>query len=497
LRIGIELVQIHPQQSGGCLQLLQGVLPHLFHLGAHDQFFLYCSPAGWQPAGRYPANVTVTVLDLGGYWYHTVGAAAAADRLDVLFRPYPADAPVTFPPERLLVLVPDLQHEMMPECFSAAVLAQRRAAFGPAITQAGAVAVLAEHGRRLLEERYPQRYGDVFLLPPASPLDESVLNTPLAPADEARLPRQPYFLFPANLWPHKNHRRLIEAFARFRAGRTDDTALVFTGDPAPWPELSRLCGDLPVYHLGYVGLRLLAELYRRAVALVYFSLFEGFGIPLLEAFHLGTPVLCGNTTTLPEIGGEAVLTCDPTDVGAMAELMARVAGNRGLREELVAAGRRRIGRYRWEDSARNLHDACRRVAARPARHESTLATLESIYRSYQGEGGLVTQQHQDIVSLKNYLVAEKAEAEQRLRLLHEATAGLRLLEAECAARLDIIHRQVEQLENQAKRVRDMEGTIQALQQQLNQATAPFLTRVRQGLKRLGSMGNPGGAKNAG
>jgi len=76
--------------------------------------------------------------------------------------------------------------------------------------------------------------------------------------------------------------------------------------------------DLAIVHLGYVPHIQVAALFSNATALAYFSLFEGFGMPLLEAFHHGTPVICSNTTSLPEVGGDAVLSCDPTDVPAMA-----------------------------------------------------------------------------------------------------------------------------------------------------------------------------------
>jgi glycosyltransferase involved in cell wall biosynthesis len=108
---------------------------------------------------------------------------------------------------------------------------------------------------------------------------------------------------------------------------------------------------------------LLQVLLSRARALLFFSLFEGFGMPLLEAFDAGTPVLCSNTTSLPEVGGDAVLTCDPTDVAAMSGLMGRILEEDGLRDRLTAAGRDRLPLYDWSASARNLIEACGRVAA--------------------------------------------------------------------------------------------------------------------------------------
>src|SRR5207237_1090766 len=80
---------------------------------------------------------------------------------------------------------------------------------------------------------------------------------------------------------------------------------------------------------------LLRLLRQRARALAFFSLYEGFGMPLLEAFDAGTPVICSNTTSLPEVGGDAVLSCDPKNIAGMAALMERITREEGLRAELV------------------------------------------------------------------------------------------------------------------------------------------------------------------
>ena len=121
---------------------------------------------------------------------------------------------------------------------------------------------------------------------------------------------------------------------------------------------------MPVIHLGFVRPELLRVLLERARALVFFSLYEGFGMPLLEAFDAGTAVICSNTTSLPEVGGDAVVTCDPTDVDAMAALMERILKDDALRETLVKRGKSRLDIYSWEKSAHSLIAACERVGAR-------------------------------------------------------------------------------------------------------------------------------------
>src|SRR5262249_1979529 len=120
---------------------------------------------------------------------------------------------------------------------------------------------------------------------------------------------------------------------------------------------------LPVRHLGFVRREFLHVLLQRARALVFFSLFEGFGIPLLEAFHAGTPVVCSNTTSLPEVGGDAVVCCDPTQPVLMCDALLEV-DREGVGAGLVEGGKDRLPLFTWEQSARNLVEACQRVLAR-------------------------------------------------------------------------------------------------------------------------------------
>jgi hypothetical protein len=187
------------------------------------------------------------------------------------------------------------------------------------------------------------------------------------------LPTEPFFLYPANLWPHKNHQRLLLAFQRFIAQRPESWSLILTGDDFQHQtKLLAATPSVPVRHLGFVSSRMLAELYRRCTALTFFSLYEGFGIPLLEAFQMGAPVLCSNTTSLPEVSGDATLSCDPTDIAAMAALMERVANSPALRTDLRQRGFAQLKRYDWSQSARSLLSTLHAIAEEPGRDDAVL-----------------------------------------------------------------------------------------------------------------------------
>jgi glycosyltransferase involved in cell wall biosynthesis/GT2 family glycosyltransferase len=362
MRVGIELRQIVPETCGGIVPLLEGVLGALFAAYPEQRVVLACTEANVGLFPTVPHGVERVTLP-GDYYFRILDELARKRGLDVLFRSYPLDVPLAFPPERQVVLVPDMQHEFLPELFPPEVLRVRRASFDRSLAEAGAIATLSEHARQTILAHPATRCRDVFLMPPA--LRSAGPGAAAVTAEEwGSVPRGPFFLYPANLWPHKNHRRLLEAFALFRQRADEPAELVLTGDPTGWPDLAAQFPGLPVRHLGFVPRPLLQFLMGRARALVFFSLFEGFGMPLLEAFDAGTPVVCSSTTSLPEAAGDAALLCDPTDVSAMADALLTISRDEARRARLARAGKERVALFSWERGALALLAACRRVAAR-------------------------------------------------------------------------------------------------------------------------------------
>ena len=176
----------------------------------------------------------------------------------------------------------------------------------------------------------------------------------------------PYALFPAETWAHKNHERLIDAVAVLRA-RGTVVRLVCPGQPNARDDVvreharSRGVADLFELH-GYVSDNALADLYAGARCLVFPSLFEGFGFPVLEAFAAGVPVACADATSLPELARGAAVLFDPTDVDAIADAIERVWTDEALRADLVAKARVRAERYSWDHLARSCRALYRAAA---------------------------------------------------------------------------------------------------------------------------------------
>ncbi len=174
-------------------------------------------------------------------------------------------------------------------------------------------------------------------------------------------------LFVGNIKPHKNVERLISAFAKVREDpELGDLNLVVVGDDITrYPSLRRAVERhqvrANVRFFGFVPEMTLVALYRAADVFVFPSLYEGFGLPPLEAMANGTPVVTSSISSLPEVVGDAALTVDPYNVDEMALAIRRILTEPELSARLVAAGHERARHFSWEKAARELHRAYRRA----------------------------------------------------------------------------------------------------------------------------------------
>jgi glycosyltransferase involved in cell wall biosynthesis len=229
----------------------------------------------------------------------------------------------------------DVQHEFLPEFFSRAELAYRRAAYGWSVRRSSLVVTISHHAARAIVERLgvpESRVRPIHL-----GLDHEVFHP------DGRT-REAFLLYPARAWPHKNHRRLFEAFAAVRRTRPE-LELVLTAYEGPTPDGVRSAGR--------VSRDELVDMYRRANAVVFPSLYEGFGQPPLEAMACGCPVACADAASLPEVVSDAARLFDPTSVEEMVDAIEDVLTHG---DEWRQRGLRRAAEFTWEATARE-HDA--------------------------------------------------------------------------------------------------------------------------------------------
>ncbi len=294
-------------------------------------------------ANKVRYHIGLPLVDLKPRWREAMNGTS----LDLVHDPYTAITPggVSGPH---VITVHDIQHEYLPELFTADELAGRRYSYGPSIENAALVMASSEFTRQTLLQTYRVNPANVVTVHIAAP--------PLPePAAHLKLPNR-YLFYPAASWHHKNHVRLLEAFAR-RLQRDPQLRLILTGlemsgSDALAKAIERLRLREHVTHLGYVRQPELAALYANAEALVFPSLFEGFGIPLLEAMVSGCPIIASTATSIPEVAGDAAVYFDPLDVDQLATRLDEVLDSPETQRNLAERGKRRVELFSADRMAR-------------------------------------------------------------------------------------------------------------------------------------------------
>lgn len=285
----------------------------------------------------------------GTAWLQTLAPLTAARAgADVFFGPL-GIAPLASPLPTVLTV-----HDLTPLLFPAWHDLPNRLGFVPllpaSVRKAAAVAAVSEATRRDLVEHVPEAAGKCVVVP----------NGFAPPARATRAePGRPYILFLGTLEPRKNVPRLMEAMERLWDAHPGFPDLVLAGGSG-WGmpgfearvQTSRHASRILLR--GYVAPAEAAALLAGARVLAYPSLYEGFGLPPLEAMALGTPVVASSSSSLPEVVGDAGLLPDPTDVGAIATALLRAATDETWRVGATARGRARAARFTWDAAARAM-----------------------------------------------------------------------------------------------------------------------------------------------
>lgn len=195
------------------------------------------------------------------------------------------------------------------------------------------------------------------------------------PPNVAGIEPQKFWLSVGTIEPRKNQRRLVEAYAQYLRAGGEPMPLVLAGGKgwlmSDFEDAIRQLGVRDqVIFTGYVSDDELIWLYRNCFANLYPSLFEGFGLPVLEGMQFGAPVLCSNASSLPEVAGDAAIQLPPFDVAAWTEAMLSLSKAPERRDGMIAASRVQAARFAWSDGAKALLALYQEAAASPKRNQS-------------------------------------------------------------------------------------------------------------------------------
>lgn len=232
----------------------------------------------------------------------------------------------------------------------------------------------SESSKRDIVAHLPAKAAKVRVTYPAVTGNFRAVNLPQRGRIQAYLSKEygirpPYFLFTSQWRPHKGITTLVSAYERYRDDHPDGAParLVIAGKPQPhFPEIpamierSRYNAD--ILRPGFFKEEDLPKLYQAAEAFLFPSLYEGFGIPPLEALACGTPVVCSNSSSLPEVVGDAAILLPPTDVAAWAHAMHQIVTDRALRRSLTEKAASQARKFSWQRTAEQTLEAYRQTA---------------------------------------------------------------------------------------------------------------------------------------
>jgi glycosyltransferase involved in cell wall biosynthesis len=349
VRVGLSLLTLVPGISGGSETYVRELVRELGRSGRFEyRVFL---PQIAADVTGLPVEIVSEYRasrSLAGRMLAMADASIAGGRIrrrfesvDVLHFPLSVMLPRS-PGRTAVTTVLDVQHELLPEFFSRAEREYRRRVYGWSVRSSALVVTISHHAARTLVERLELPEERV------RPIHLGIDHDVFTPGDE---PRGEFLLYPALGWAHKNHRRLFEAFALLREKRPG-LELVLTAYDGLAPDGVRSLGRVPREKL--------VELYRTAAALVFPSLYEGFGQPPLEAMACGCVVACSNAASLPEVVGDAAPLFDATSVE---ETVAAVEAVLDDPEPWRARGLQRAKEFTWEKTARAHDDVYAELAA--------------------------------------------------------------------------------------------------------------------------------------
>jgi glycosyltransferase involved in cell wall biosynthesis len=371
VRIGIDARKLHDFGIG---TYIRNLLRQLARLDRQNEFVVFCRPDDRDALASLGENFRAVVELSGNYSIAEqmkIPLAIKREGVTLFHAPHYVLPPLVRC--RSVVTIHDCIHLMFPQYLpNRLALRYARTSITLAARRATRVLTVSESSKRdilrfvdtepekidVIYNAYDERFG-------IEPREEDVVRV-----RERYQLHDEFVLYAGNVKPHKNLARLIEAFHLVRKRGLGQLKLVLIGDDISRYSVLRRAVHQHQLHkyvrfLGYLPEETLAVMYRLAGVFVFPSLYEGFGLPPLEAMASGTPVVTSNLSSLPEVAGDAAVLVDPYDPTAIADGIYRVLTDEALRRELRRKGLARAAQFSWEQSVQRVREIYAEVGERP------------------------------------------------------------------------------------------------------------------------------------
>lgn len=366
--IWVDLLRMEPRGANGGIKPL--VYQLLREIGRRDDaamVFVVLAQESLREELDFLHAEDVIALKTAGAWQVIQGGTTKGLTLEQLSEQFTPEALYSpfgtsvFAREGLpqVALLVDALHRDLPSALPIEEVNFREDNFKRVIAEADWLQTLAEHGTERLGHHFgvhPTRCFHTY-----AAVQDRLSTAEVSPTRPARLPSRPFFFYPANFWPHKNHEVLLAAYGIYLSEVGESAwPLLLTGHPDDRMELLKTQRDAlglqeNVDFAGHLPDDAFKAVWQFAGALVFPSLHEGFGIPVVEAFAAGLPVIASRCSVMPEVGGEACAWIDPRDPRDLAETLAKIAARDDWRDELVQKGHQRLERFSLRFEAAKLH----------------------------------------------------------------------------------------------------------------------------------------------
>jgi glycosyltransferase involved in cell wall biosynthesis len=360
VRIGIDARKLHDFGIG---TYIRNLLRQLAKLDRQTEFVVLCRPDDREALSSLGTNFRAVPETAGNYSISEqirIPLALRREGVTLFHAPHYVLPPLVRC--RSVVTIHDCIHLMFPQYLpNRLALGYARTSIAMAARRATRVLTVSESSKRdilrfvdidpgkidVIYNAYDERFG-------IEPREEDVVRV-----RERYQLHDEFVLYAGNVKPHKNLERLIQAFDLVRRRGLDRLKLVLIGDEiSKYAALRRAVHQHQLHKyvrfLGYLPEETLAVMYRLAGVFVFPSLYEGFGLPPLEAMASGTPVVTSNVSSLPEVAGDAAMLVDPYDPAAIAEAIYQVLNDERLRKDLRHRGLARAHQFSWEQSVRRV-----------------------------------------------------------------------------------------------------------------------------------------------
>ncbi len=353
MRVGIVLTNLYPGKIGGAEQYVRNTIHEMAYMD-NLEIYVFTNNTAFSTFVTEGCAEIVKIEDSENrdtqlrFWIDY-------KNIDILFCPLFFIAPEECPVPAVASIL-DVQHEFFPQYFTRKVLTDIRKSTANTLLQADGVITISEYSKQTIIDKYqvpPDKICVTYLN------SDSVFDLPLEEKKKEEFKKRigaDYIFYPANSWPHKNHINLLRAYTILREKYGSELKLVFTGDGKQQKKeideyISKFHLEEDIIYLGYLPQDAMPYVFANATVMAFPSVFEGFGIPLVEAMKAKVAITCSQCGSIPEVAGNAALYFDAHDPEDIASKIHQLETSAELRTELIEKGQKIASKYSWHKCA--------------------------------------------------------------------------------------------------------------------------------------------------